>query len=951
MGPEAPATTARARPTADPTAMTRIATTALLALLVSAPAHSAELPEAPALPVESFRLANGLKVVLHRDPSVPRVAVVVAYHVGSKNERAGRTGFAHFFEHMMFRGTKSVPNYDIPLQEAGTQTNAFTSEDMTVYFEAVPSNYLERALYLEAERLAFLPTALDQSKFDTEREVVKNERRQSYENVPYGLAEEAILAGALPKGHPYSWSVIGSMRDLGDATLDDLRRFFGEFYHPGNATLTLAGDFDPVEAKALIARYFGPLAAGPDVPAVKAPVAPPVAKRIEQVDDVQLPRVYLAWPTVADDHPDAPALDVLASVLAGGEASRLYKALVRESAVATDVSAASDGKEIAGLFTIDATAAEGKSAADLEAALDAELARLRAEPPTAAEVDRALAKYEKGTLAALTAPLNRAFVLAIGSAQHNDPEHYRADFDRHVRVTPDDLARVAAKYLTPERLVLAVRPAVDGEALSEAVLAGPLATGAPDREVEPRLPKAGDLDWSRMPAPADPRAFRVPKLAKSTLDNGLEVWTAPWSVLPLVSTRLILPIGTGDDPDGKSGLATLTAALLDKGTKDRTAVELAEAFDALGATLSVDPGVDSTTVSFSVVERNLAPTLDLLAETLTAPRFDPADFDRERQLQLADLLQGPDNPGWIAQRAFRAVLYGKGHPYGNPSQGYAETVGKLTIDDVRDFHRAGVTPRGAKLIVVGPTTGEALGALLAPTLGRWTGPEPAPRPRPDSTTAVEPGVVYLVDKPGAVQSVVSVGRRWVDRSDPRYFAAAVGNRILGGEFLSRLNQNLRERNGFTYGANSSFIFRKSGSVWAVSTSVRADATAPALREVILELEGLAGGEKPFTAEEVRLARDAEVKGFPEGFDSPGALAGIVEEIAQFGLPIDYLDTVLDRLQATDREGVAAVMAEVVERSRRVVLVVGDRKVVEPALREAGFETVRLLDPDGNAVGG
>jgi len=293
--------------------------------------------EGPKLEIESYRLPNGLKVALHRDASVPRVVVCVAYHVGSKNERAGRTGFAHFFEHMMFRGTKNVPNYDIPLQETGAQSNAFTTEDMTIYFETVSSEYLERALYLEAERLAFLPSALDQAKFDTEREVVKNERRQDVDNVPYGLVEETLLARVFPKGHPYSWSVIGSMKDLNAASLDDLRSFFAEFYHPANATLCLAGDFDPTRAKDLIARYFGPLSAGPRPSSVHAQPVAARSAQAELADEVKLPRIHWSWPTVADDHPDSPALDMLATVLAGGETSRLHKTLVRDLRLAKDV--------------------------------------------------------------------------------------------------------------------------------------------------------------------------------------------------------------------------------------------------------------------------------------------------------------------------------------------------------------------------------------------------------------------------------------------------------------------------------------------------------------------------------------------------------------------------------------------------------------------------------------
>lgn len=914
-------------------------------LLGQAPA--ADAPRPPRLDAQSYTLPNGLKVVLHRDPTVPRVTVCVAYHVGAKNERAGRTGFAHFFEHMMFRGTKNVPNYDIPLQEAGAQSNAFTSEDMTVYFETVPSEFLERALYLEAERLAFLPSALDQAKFDTEREVVKNERRQSYENVPYGLAEETLLANVFPAGSPYSWSVIGSMKDLGAATLDDLKRFFAEFYHPANATLCLAGDFDPAQARALIETYFSPLVAGPVPPPVVMPRTPPVAKRLELTDDVQLARLYLTWPTVADDHPDAPALDLLATILADGEASRLQQALVREGRVASAVNASSDTREAAGTFGVQATVAEGIEPAKLEAAVQAELKRLTSVPPTPAELERALAKFEQSSFAQLTAPLARAVTLAVGFAQKNDPEYYRKEFERYYQVKVTDLDRVARKYLTPETVVLWIKP---GEDQSIAVQAGPKPDNRPEPALVTREPKGGP-DWSQMPGPAPSQPFAPPKVQRHTLSNGVEVWAASWHILPVAQIRLLLPAGTADDPKDHAGLATLTAALLDKGTKRLTAPELAEAFDALGVSFGVAPGLEHTSVSLSSLARNLEPALKLTAEVLTQPRFDPTDFDRERQLQLTDLLQGPDDPAWIAQRAFRSLLYGQDHPYGSPADGFPSTVKALTLDDVKAFHRDRMVPKGAILIAVGDFEPEALFAQLEKTLAGWKGDGAPRREIPAAPKRAEPGTVYLVDKPGAVQSVLSVGRRWAGRRDPRYFETLIGNRILGGDFLSRLNQNLRERNGFTYGAGSVFTFRKGQSVWAVRTQVRADASAPALREVIGELNGLLDGTKPFTTEELGTAIGAERQSFPDQFESPTGLAGALSELAVNDLPADDFDTFLSRLQAAKPEAIGRTMAELVAPGERTVLVVGDRKAVEPKLKELGFETIVPISYDGKPLDG
>ncbi len=873
-------------------------------------------PKPPELALEAYTLPNGLKVALHRDSDVPRVAVTVAYHVGSKNEKAGRTGFAHFFEHMMFRGTKTVPNYDIPLQEAGASSNAFTNQDMTVYFEAVPSNFLERALYLEAERLAFLPSALDQHKFDTEREVVKNERRQSYENRPYGLDSEAILSALFPPGHPYSWSVIGSMDDLSKATLADLKAFFAEFYHPGNATLCLAGDFDPVEARALIQKYFGGLAAGPKPKAVAVPPAPAKAEKLVRFDRVQLPRVYWNWPAVGADHPDAPALDLLARVLAAGETSRLHRELVLEKRLSKDVSGNSSAWESSGQFALRSTAAKGakpeEALAAIESAFDAAVREIKTNPPKPDELARALALFEEQSYARLTSPLSRAIALATGFAQKNDPRNYQKQFARYYQVTPADLTRVAGTYLTPEKLVVWTEAVSPGHPRSEAAKAGPnpaATDGAPAIASE-RVPGPG-LDWSKMPGPSTPRPFRAPQFVRRTLSNGIDVWFAAWKTLPLVSVELVVPAGTADDPIGKSGLATLTASLLDKGTINMTATELGEALETLGVRLATRSSSEETNIGWSTIARNLEPSLKIVAEVLASPRFDRKDFDREQALALARLVQGPDNVTWLAGRALPALLYGKGHPYANPADGYPETVKALKLDDVRSFQAEHIGPKGATLIVVGDVEPDDLFAMLESTLGHWTAKNSGASPRPTADLKADPNVIYLVDKPGAAQSVLNVGRPWVDRSDPSFFATLVGNRILGGDFLSRLNQNLREKNGFTYGARSGFRFRRTGSVWTVSTAVRTDATAPALKEVLSELDGLAGA-KPLADQEIALALGAEVKKYPEQFASPESIAATLREMAEFHLPPDYLDTFLSRLQATRPEAIGKAMS----RARR-----------------------------------
>ena len=900
----------------------------------------------PNLAIESYRLPNGLKVVLHRDPSVPRVTVCVAYHVGSKNEVAGRTGFAHFFEHMMFRGTKNVPNYDIPLQETGAQSNAFTSEDLTVYFETVPASFLDRALYLEAERLAFLPSALDQDKFNTEREVVKNERRQSVDNVPYGLASEVLLANVFPKGHPYSWSVIGSMKDLDAASLQDLRKFFGEFYHPGNAALCLAGDFDPAQAKAVIAKYFGPIPAGKPIKPVVAPT-PRLEKSasLELADQVSLPRLYWAWPTVADDHPDAPALHLLASVLTDGEASRLHRALVKDARVANEVDASSDTKEVAGLFTVDATVAEGKTLDDLKKALDAAFVDLANRPPTQAELTRALAQFERQTFSSLTSPLGRAIVLASDFVEKGDPAYYRKDYARYYKVTPADLARVARAYLKPTKFSLTIVPAGPDKPKSEFAQVGPLPdpSASASQPEPPKIP--ADAQWAALPGPSPAPPWQVPRYVRKKLSNGLDLWVLPWKTLPIVEARLLIPVGTGDDPAGKAGLANLTATLLDKGTKTKTDIELAEELDTLGVSFSAGASADSTSVGLSVLARNLTPALSLLGQIVTAPRFEPKDFDRERKLELDALLQGPDDPSWIAARAFRSLLYGPKNPYGIPGSGYVETLKALTTDDIRAFHAKYAANRSS-LIVVGDVDPEALASTVESTLGTWKTTGPAPLPRPTAEAKPAPGVVYLADKPGAVQSVIDVGRRWVGIKDPTYFATVIGNHVLGDDFLSRLNANLREEHGYSYGCGSRFGYKRTGSTWQVSAKVRADVTTEALGEVLGELDDLAG-KQPLTAEEIATARDAEARTFPESFESPHGIVGVLAGIAEHGLPDDYLETFLGKLRGVTDDQVKRSMVALVKPAERTILIVGDRASVEPKLKAMGVKEVKIVDPDGN----
>ena len=846
----------------------------------------------------------------------------------------------------MFRGTKNVPNFDVPLQQAGGSPNAFTTEDITVYFETVPSNYLKRALYMEAERMAFLPTALDLTKFDTEREIVKNERRQRMENVPYGLAHETIASHLFPEGHPYSWSVIGSMKDLNNADLGDLRRFFYEFYHPGNATLTVVGSFDLASAKEWIEHYFGLLQRGPQVNAVQAPDSPTVSHKVVQRDQVQFPRVYWTWSTVPETHEDAAALEILANVLSDGDASRLRRTLVIDQSFATDVRARSDTREIAGLFSIDAIVSPRKTPPDVENALAEELKRLQTAPPSQAEVTRAIRKHQKRSLVQLTASTGRAFAICIGLAQYNDPHYYQTTYRDHSTVTPQDVQRVASRYLTPERLVLHVLPVSQGEEESAAILAGPLPSEDARLNITARDPKPG-AEWEKLPDPTTHVDFAPPDFETRTLSNGLSVWFAPWRTLPLVSARLIVPTGSPQDLGRNSGLGKLTARLWEKGTQELTSTEVAEALDALGATLDVSATSDTTELSFTVVKDALPQALTLVGSMVAAPRFDQTNFEREKELQLSELKRGPDNPGWIARRVFPRLLYGFEHPYGFPVDGFNDTVKSIARDEVQEFYQERFVPAGSTLIIAGDVNAESLIAHIETGWGQWAGAA-VPLTQPPARPARDAGTVYVVDRPGAVQSILSVGRLWRDRQDPTYFASRVGNRVLGGDFSSRINQNLREKKGYTYGARTAFRFRREGSEWVLQTSVRADVTAAALTEVMAEIEATLG-DRPISEAEIAVAKTAELNTFPARFESPPQIASALAILARHQLPKSYLREITAQLRSVDAQRAADVIAEVCTPAELTTLVVGDRSQIVPQLEQAGFEHLVFLDSDGVPV--
>ncbi len=742
----------------------------------------------PDLKVETFTLPNGLSVILHEDHTTPFVGVNLWYKVGSKDEKPGRTGFAHLFEHLMFQGSKNHDSeYFGPLEQLGAQINGSTSTDRTNYYEALPTNGLETALWLEADRMGFLLSALTQEKLDNQRDVVKNERRQRVDNVPYGVAGERLDEILYPSDHPYHHSVIGSMADLSAASLADVSTFFRTYYSPNNASLTLAGDINPTEAKKLVEKYFGPIPRGPEVTKLmpKVPVLTE-STTVALTDDVQLARTELVWPTVALGDPDEAALDALASILGQlPNENRLFRALQYDKQLAANASAFHFTSALAGTFSVTITPQRGQKLDDLIAIADAQIARLKQEGPTEEEISKVKNGVESRSVLSLQTVQAKADFFNRNYVQHGDPLAYKKELREAYAVTADDVKRVANKYLVANRIRLDVNPGAKTPRPEETPV--DRSTQAPLASV-PAVPVKDTFDRSIEPKPGPNPAFTPAPVERRRLSNGLEVLIAERHNLPVVGLNLVVKGGGTLVPPGKEGLASLTGDLLLTegdgylGTSLQITAELSE----LGASINGGGGAESCNLSLTTLARNLTKALDIYTDVLLHPSFPVKDLERLRTQRLSMLLRQVDNPPTIANLVFPKLLYGDSHPYGRPNTGTPKSVKGLTRDDVVSFYKTLFVPNNAALIVVGDTTPDAIIPVLESALKDWKPGSPVATTLPEPP-ASKPVTVYLIDKPGAAQSILTVGQVGVPRNTPDYFPLSIMNATLGGQFSSRIS--------------------------------------------------------------------------------------------------------------------------------------------------------------------
>ena len=893
----------------------------------------------PAVRYEQFKLPNGLNVIMHVDKSTPIVAVDLWYHVGSKNEVRGRTGFAHLFEHLMFQGSKNYnDDYFKPLQEAGANINGSTNADRTNYYEVLPSNFLELALFMEADRMGGLLDAITMEKLNNQRDVVKNERRQSYDNQPYGTAQERIAATMYPADHPYHWTTIGSLDDLTAASMEDVKAFFRQYYVPNNASLVIAGDFDPRKARVWVQKYFGPIPRGgavvrPNPPAPK--IADEIRKSVE--DDVPLPRRYMVWHTVPRFARDDSALSMLGSVLSSGRNSRLQSNLIYGKQLAQDVSAFQQSREIAGAFQVTATARPGKSLDEIEKEVLSEIERIKKEPPTAEEMERALNQIESQAVYSLQTVFGRADQMNNYFTMRGRPDYFQQNLDEFRRVTAADVQRVAQTYLTDKKLVLSyVRRQGAAQSVAQNSANTPTSTAAKQKR-EP--------DSSKLPKPGPDPKLVLPRIEKNRLSNGLEVWLVRHNELPIVSMNLV--VKTGGTADPKAGIANMTATLLDDGTKTRSVTEISKQLQSIGAQLGTASDWDSSNVSLLTLTKNLDKALEIFSDVVVNPTFPEAEFDVQRRRAAVAFLQRKNNANLIASVAYNSLLYGKTHPYGRPLAGDEESLKALSRDDLQKFYDSYYRPNNSVLIVAGDTDPRVLMPKLEKAFENWKPGNVTATPVPPAARFEQPGI-YIVDKPGAAQSVVTIGHIGVDRSNPDYFSLLVMNSILGGQFSSRVNMNLREDKGYTYGARSGWSFRRGAGPFSASADVQTAVTRESIQEFLKELNGIRGAI-PVTQKELDYNKQSIIRRYPGAFETVGQISNQLSNLVVFGLPDSYFNDYIAKVNAVTVADINRVANKYLDPSRMAILIVGDRKAIEPQLRELNGYTIAYLDVDGKRV--
>lgn len=896
---------------------------------------ASELARSVDIPFEEFTLENGLRVVVHTDRKAPVVAIHAWYNVGSKDEPQGQTGFAHLFEHIgLFNPTENVPGGLMePLRAMGaTDWNGTTWFDRTNFFQTVPTSAVEQALYMESDRMGHLLGALSQERLDNQRGVVQNEKRQG-DNQPYGLVYYAALEVLFPEGHPYRHSTIGSMADLDAASLEDLRQWHRDNYGPNNAVLVLAGDIDVPTARTLVQRYFGHIPRGAQNEPAQAEI-PTLPARVDKlmhdrVPNTQLSRTWVVPGLLSDE---AAALDVAASVFGGLASSRLDNVLVRGEETATAVSASYQPFQRLGMFDLDVNVKAGGDAAAVSERLDALLADYIANGPTQAEVERAVTRRISQTLQALEPTGGfggKAVVLAEGELYADDPGFYRRQLAAYGAVTPASVTAAMQRWLTRPVLAIRVDPG-EREAYVEAADNRPAPAAAAPLEITPRDP---------MPAVGDMKPLDFPAVERARLSNGVEVVYARSSTVPITRVAVEFDAGVSADSADAPGVQTLMLGLLKEGTTSRTAVQIAEEEERLGAVVGAGATVDRTLVSLSAPSANLAPALELMADVIRNPAFAPADVERRKAQQLAGIAQEMSSPNGMGARAWPALIYGENHPYGRPFSGLgrADAVQGLDRDDLAAFHSAWVRPDAAQIFVVSDRPLAEVTAALEARLGDWRAPA-APRGVKNFGALPAAGAsrIVLIDRPQSPQSVIlgAVILPVTGADDRVVFNAA--NEAIGSGFLSRINQDIRETRGWSYGLGGTASSLEHQVPYLISAPVQANRTGESIQVLMDQYRGFLSDRGVTAAERERIV-NANIRQLPGQFETSAAVLNALRSNALFDRPDNYWETLGPRYEQLTPAQLDAEARRLLGDAKFTWVVVGDAAVVRPQLEALGLE--------------
>ena len=896
------------------------------------------------LAFEKYKLPNGLEVILRKDNRLPVVAVNVWYHVGPAKEAAGRTGFAHLFEHMMFQGSGHVPadmHFRLLEGAGASNVNGSTSFDRTNYLEDLPSNQLELALWLESDRMGFLLDRLDQSMLSNQQDVVRNERRQSIENAPYGLGEEAVVHQLFPATHPYYAAVIGSHADIQDAKLADVRDFFKNYYTPNNATLVIVGDIDVDSTKALVTKYFATIPKGPDVAPVTV-TTPPITseRRLVVTDQVELPRVYISWLTPKWYSTEDTQADVVARILGGGKASRLYKSLVYDKKIAQDVSAGEQSAELTSIFQIQATARPGHTAEELEAAIQTELDSLTKAEPSAQEMAAARNIIQTGILTSIESLGALADRLNQYNHYTGDAGYLNKDLARYETVSAADVKQFAANYLAKDkRSVVHVLPG------PKVLPPSPPTPPAPPKEASKIV--SAEPWRNEMPKGRAASTAPLPTAKRFVLDNGLAVYLAESHELPIVTAQLAVRAGSSSDPIDSPGIAGYTLAMLDEGTDKRDALTIARDLEALGVTLGSDMGRDGCSIGARALKRNATATLGILADIALNPSFPEKEVERVRTERLTSLLQDRDNPNRAAYKIMWRDLYGTSHPYGHMVIGTEPTLKRASRADLEKLYHSVFRPDNAALVLAGDLTESEARKLATEAFGPWKASSaevaaapPAPAPASER--------VLIADKPGTPQTTLLVAEVGVQRSDPDFEKLDVMNQVVGGLFSSRINMNLREAHGYTYGAFSGMPENREPGPYTIGADVRTDVTGASVKEIMKEVKGML--TTPVTADELQRAKESISRTLPARFQTTSSTAATIGQLFLLDLPPDYYEGLPGRLESITTDQVAEVTRKHLHPDDLKVIAVGDRAKIESQIAALKLGPIGYRTLEGEPVG-